>query len=118
MFTLRNKAQMTKAIETAKRSHPKVKALAIGHYLVRGSAGNFYAVTMHRQGAHKAIDCGCVAGQYGTPCYHSAGALAVHMGLIRMRRTDTAAAILSPAQKGAERVGSFTIRKGKNLRQF
>jgi hypothetical protein len=86
MFTLSGRQQMKKAIETAKQHHPKVKVLALGTYLVRGSAGNFYTVSMKREGAHKAIDCGCVAGQFGTPCYHAAAALGVHMGLVRVKR--------------------------------
>ena len=109
MFTLKNKAQMAKAIEAAKRNHPKVKVLALGRYLVRGSVGNFYAVTMLRQGAQKVIDCGCIAGQFGTPCYHSAAALAVHMGLVRMRRSDKpASALFSIGQKSVERIGVIT----------
>ena len=110
MFTLKNKEQMTKAIEAAKRNHPRVKVLALGSYLVKGSAGNFYTVSMGRDGAHKTIDCGCVAGQFGTPCYHAAAALAVHMGLVRMRRAvATVAAVLVSRQRPAERRGAFSI---------
>src|SRR3712207_6447032 len=105
MFILRNKEQMRKAIETAKRNHPKVKVLSLGRYLVRGSAGNFYTVSMGRDGAHKTIDCGCVAGQFGTPCYHAASALYVHMGLVRMRTAVAAvAAVLTVKQKPAQKV--------------
>ena len=110
MFTLMNKEQIAKAIETAKRNHPKVKVLSLGRYLVRGSAGNFYTVTMKCEGVHRTIDCGCIAGQHSTPCYHAAAALAVHMGLVRMRQAGKAvAAVLSPIQKTAESVGAFTI---------
>jgi hypothetical protein len=86
MFTLKNREQMGRAIETARRNHPKVKVLTLGSYLVKGSAGNFYTVSMSREGAQKTVDCTCVAGQYGTPCYHSAAALGLHMGLVRVKR--------------------------------
>jgi len=110
MFTLKSRSQMTKAIETAKQRHPKVKVLSLGRYLVRGSAGNFYTVSMGRDGAHKTIDCGCVAGQFGTPCYHAASALYVHMGLVRMRTAVAAvAAVLAPRQKPAQKVGAFSV---------
>ena len=110
MFTLKDRSQMTKAIEAAKRHHPRVKALSLGHYPVQGSAGNFYTVAMGRDGAHKTVDCGCVAGQYGTPCYHAAAALHVHMGLVRMRRAVSAmAAVLVTRQRPAERRGAFSI---------
>ena len=48
MFTLKGREQMAKAIETARRHHPKVKVLCLGSYLVRGAAGNFYTVSMKR----------------------------------------------------------------------
>ena len=109
MFTLKNKEQMTKAIEAAKRHHPRVKVLALGHYLVQGTDGNFYTVAMGRDGAHKTIDCGCVAGQFGTPCYHAA-ALALHMGLVRMRTAVKAvAAVLVTRQRPAAKCGAFSI---------
>jgi hypothetical protein len=85
MFTLKGREQMEKAIETARRRHPKVKVLVLGSYLVRGAAGNFYTVSTGREGRNRTIDCGCVAGQYGVPCYHSAAALSLHVGLVRMR---------------------------------
>lgn len=92
MFTLKDRSQMEKAIERARANHPRVKVQTLGSYLVRGSAGNFYTVTMSREGALKAIDCGCVAGQFSTPCYHAAAALAVHMGLLRVRRASASIA--------------------------
>jgi hypothetical protein len=54
---------------------------------------------MGRDGAHKTIDCGCVAGQFGTPCYHAAAALGVHMGLVRVKTAaaQVAAAVKAPA---------------------
>ena len=58
---------MTKAVEATRRNHPRVKVLARGSHLVRGSAGNLYTVSMEREGAYKTVDCGCVAGQFGTP---------------------------------------------------
>lgn len=110
MFTLKNKEQMQKAIETARRHHPHVKVLALGSYLVSNSSGGFHIVSMKRDGQHKAIDCACVAGSFGSPCYHAAAALSVHMGLVRMRRGGSdIVTLLAPTQKQAERVGRYTI---------
>ncbi len=39
MFILRNKEQITKAIENAKALHPKVRMIEFGEYEVSGSEG-------------------------------------------------------------------------------
>ena len=86
MFILKSKAQLHKAIERAKAHHTAVKFQQFGEYLVKGSAGNFYTVRCERRSnGERAVDCSCVAGQYGTPCYHAASALSLHVGLAAQR---------------------------------
>ena len=86
MFILKSKQQLQKAIERAKANHTAVKFQKFGVYLVKGSAGNFYTVRCERRGnGERAVDCSCVAGQYGTVCYPSAAAISLHIGLVRMR---------------------------------
>lgn len=111
MFILKSKEQMSKAIERAKAHHPKVKIQAFGRYLVKGAAGNFYTVTCERRGNERHVDCACTAGQYGTPCYHAAAALALHTYLARVRKAErnAAAAILTPQPVRVERVRAFVI---------
>jgi hypothetical protein len=88
MFTLKNRAQLAKAIERAKANHTLVKFLGFGVYLVKGSAGNFYTVRCERRDGRKVVDCNCVAGQFGSECYHAAAALSLHIGLAVQRRTS------------------------------
>lgn len=85
MFILRSRAQLAKAIERAKANHTAVKFRKFGEYLVKGSSGNFYTVRCQRQDGQRVVDCECVAGQYGTPCYHAASALSLHVGLAAQR---------------------------------
>ncbi|MBA3767494.1 MAG: hypothetical protein H0W99_10990 [Acidobacteria bacterium] len=80
MFILRNREQISKAIERAKEHHTFVRVRRFGEYFVKGSAGNFYTVRCERLAdGQKAVSCECVAGQFGTPCYHAAAALPLHM---------------------------------------
>lgn len=85
MFILKSKEQLSKAIERAKARHTSVKFVRFGEYMVRGAAGNFYTVRCERRGGLKVVDCSCVAGTFGTPCAHSAAALALHIGLAAQR---------------------------------
>jgi len=78
MFILQSQATIEKAIERAKAVHPKVHVKAFGEYEVSGSAGNTYTVRCERRNNLKTVDCDCVAGQYGTPCFHAAVAIAQH----------------------------------------
>lgn len=87
MFILKSKAQITKAIERAKANHTLVKFVAFGVYAVRGSAGNFYTVKCERRNGFKVVDCSCVAGDFGTPCFHATAALSLHVGLAAQRAT-------------------------------
>ena len=87
MFILKSKAQLQKAIERAKANHTAVKFVRFGEYMVRGAAGNFYTVKCERRGSVKVVDCDCVAGTFGSPCYHAASALSLHVGLAAKRAT-------------------------------
>jgi hypothetical protein len=79
MFILKSKETIQKAIERAKAVHPKVRVKAFGEYEVSGSAGNAYTVRCEKRNGLKVVDCSCVAGMFGTPCYHSAAAVGLHM---------------------------------------
>jgi hypothetical protein len=86
MVELKSREEMTKAIERAKARHPRVTVKKFGEYQVTGSQGNLYTVRCERRGGVKVVDCECVAGQFGSPCYHAMAAASVHIGLASMRR--------------------------------
>ncbi len=81
MFILKDKETIQKAIERAKAVHPKVSVKQFGEYVVTGSAGNVYTVRCERRGSLKVVDCSCIAGTFGSPCFHAAVAIAQHMHL-------------------------------------
>jgi hypothetical protein len=78
MFILKSQETIQKAIERAKAVHPKVRVKAFGEYEVTSSAGSFYRVRCERRNGLKVVDCDCVAGTFGTPCFHAAAAIAQH----------------------------------------
>lgn len=84
MFILKSKAQLAKAIERARANRPRVRFKGFGRYVVTGRARD-YAVTCGRKNGVKVVACECVAGTYGTPCYHAAAALSLHVGLAAQR---------------------------------
>lgn len=86
MIELKSREQMAKAIERAKAHHPRVTVKKFGEYQVTGSAGNLYTVRCEKRGKVKVVDCECVAGQFGTECFHAAAATSVHIGIASMRR--------------------------------
>lgn len=79
MFILTSKETIQKAIERAKAIHPKVRVRSFGEYEVTGSTGSTYTVRCERRNSLKVIDCSCVAGTFGTPCFHAAAAIPMHM---------------------------------------
>ncbi len=81
MFILRNKEQITKAIENARALHPKVKMVSFGEYEVTGSRGNTYTVKCYRAEGEKVVDCSCPAR---VPCKHAA-AISLHVAVARQR---------------------------------
>ena len=85
MFILQSQATIEKAIERAKAVHPKVHVKGFGEYEVSGSKGGSYTVRCERRGGLRVVDCDCVAGQYGTPCFHAAVAVAQHTYLAATR---------------------------------
>ncbi len=78
MFILKSQETIEKAIERAKSVHPKVRVRNFGEYEVTGSAGNSYTVRCEKRNGLKVVDCNCVAGTFGTPCFHAAAAVAQH----------------------------------------
>ncbi len=82
MFTLRNKAQLAKAITNAKALHPKVKMIEFGEYQVTGSKGSISTVLCYRAGGEKIVDCNCPSR---VPCKHSAAAIALHVHVAARR---------------------------------
>lgn len=79
MFILQSIETISKAIKRAKEVHPKVSVKAFGQYEVTGSAGNCYTVKCQKRHGLKVVDCNCVAGTFGTPCFHAAAAVAQHV---------------------------------------
>jgi hypothetical protein len=80
MFILKSQQQIEKAINRAKAIRPRVSVKALGCYSVEGHAAT-YTVTCERRNGQKVVDCSCPAGQHGTPCYHSAAAVGLHICL-------------------------------------
>lgn len=89
MIELKRREDVARAIERAKARHPRVSVRKFGEYEVTGSAGNVYTVRCEKRGAVKVVDCNCVAGQFGTPCFHALAAASLHIGLARMRQAAT-----------------------------
>lgn len=88
MFILKAKAQLTKAIEKAKKLRPSVKFDHFGRYRVSGSRGGYYTVICKKSDNNfRLVECTCKGGEKGLVCYHAAAALALHTGLARQRQT-------------------------------
>jgi hypothetical protein len=85
MFILESRETISKAIERAKAIHPKVRVRSFGEYEVTGSKGTRYTVRCERRNGLKVVDCDCVAGTFGTPCFHAASALPVHIHMATRR---------------------------------
>jgi hypothetical protein len=85
MFILESKETIAKAIERAKDVHPKVTVKAFGEYEVTGSTGARYTVKCARRGSLKVVDCDCVAGTFGSVCFHAASAIPLHIYMASKR---------------------------------
>ncbi len=81
MFILKSQEQLSKAINRAKEIRPLVRVHQFGEYAVQGHGGNFYRVICERRNGQKVVDCTCPAGQHGSPCYHAATAVGLHICL-------------------------------------
>ncbi|MBA3714390.1 MAG: hypothetical protein H0W76_18335 [Pyrinomonadaceae bacterium] len=82
MFILRNKAQITNAINNAKALHPKVKMVEFSEYAVTGSTGNTSTVLCYRANGECVVDCNCPSR---VPCKHNAAAIALHVHVAARR---------------------------------
>ncbi len=88
MFILKDKTQLERAIEKAKKMRPTVKFDHFGRYRVSGSKGGFYTVICKKSdNGFKLIECTCKGAERGLVCYHAVSALSLHIGLARQRRT-------------------------------
>jgi hypothetical protein len=86
MIILTENTKLEKAVAKAKKVRPQVKFIAFGKYSVKGSSG-FYTVVCQRDAhGNKTVSCDCKGGEKGLVCYHSVSALAVHVGLAKMRQ--------------------------------
>lgn len=87
MFILKEKEQLTRAIEKARKLHPRVEFDRFGRYRVSGSRGGYYKVICRKDNrGTKAVECTCKGGERGLVCYHAAAALSLHVGLARQRQ--------------------------------
>ena len=87
MFVLVNREQINKAAEKARKVRTRVRYITLGNYQVTGSNGKLYTVTMTRgENGEKKVSCDCKGGESGLVCYHAAGALSLHVGLVRQRQ--------------------------------
>ncbi len=83
MFILKSQATIEKAIERAKAVRPRIAVKTFGEYSVSGASGNAYTVRCERRNGQKMVDCDCVAGQFGTPCFHAAAAVGLHIVMVQ-----------------------------------
>ncbi len=87
MFILKEVDQLIRAIERAKRIHPRVEFDGFGRYRVSGSKGKYYTVICRKSdNGYKTVECNCKGGKQGLVCYHAVSALSLHIGLARQRQ--------------------------------
>ncbi len=90
MFILKEINQLTRAIEKARKIHPRVEFNRFGRYRVSGSRGGFYTVICRKdERGYKTVACTCKGAEKGLVCYHAVSALSLHIGLAR-RQQQTA----------------------------
>jgi len=88
MFILKNKEQLERAIEKAKKMRPSVKFDHFGRYRVSGSKGGYYTVICKKSdNGYKTVACTCKGAEKGLVCYHAVSALSLHIGLARQQQT-------------------------------
>jgi hypothetical protein len=88
MFILKDKTQLERAIEKAKKLRPTVKFDHFGRYRVSGSKGEFYTVICKKSdNGFKTVECTCKGAEKGLVCYHAVSALSLHIGLAKQRQT-------------------------------
>lgn len=87
MFILKDKIQLERAIEKAKKVRPRVAFVAFGHYQVSGSKGYYTVICKRSDNGYKTVACTCKGAEKGLVCYHAASALSLHIGLAKQRQT-------------------------------
>jgi hypothetical protein len=85
MFILKERQQLERAIEKAKKIRPKVCFVTFGQYQVSGSKGYYTVICKKSDNGYKLVNCTCKGAEKGLVCYHSAAALSLHIGLARLR---------------------------------
>jgi hypothetical protein len=73
-----NEKTWQRAKTKAADKRPAVEIEEFGNYIVAGSAGGRYHVTIQDDEAGIEINCSCLAGANDKACYHAAAALAQH----------------------------------------
>ncbi len=86
MFAI-GKTEIAKAIDRAKKLHPKVRMVRFGLYEVSGSKGNTYIVRCWRDANGKCVGCTCKT-QDGVACKHGMAAVALHLYMARLRQVS------------------------------
>jgi hypothetical protein len=85
-----NRDKMKNAVSRCRQVRPLVAAVSVEgrEYLVESSNGQtMYPVRLSvGEGNRRFADCACRAGRSGLACYHVAAAVALHVGLMRLRR--------------------------------
>jgi hypothetical protein len=76
MFRLED-ANLKRAIERARKLHPKVRCVTFGLYEVTGSKGNTYLVRCWKEKIGKFVDCSCRTRD-GLACKHGVAAIPLH----------------------------------------
>lgn len=89
LIELRSREQLARAIERAKKVKPFVRVRGWRWYEVTSSDGTkVYTVHFWESinGSGRILgECNCKGGEHGFICYHLAGAVAVHLAMVRMR---------------------------------
>jgi hypothetical protein len=84
-----NRDKMKNAVSRCRQVRPLVAAVSVEgrEYLVESSDRmTMYPVRLSVEGGRRFADCRCKAGRSGMACYHVAAAVALHVGLMRLRR--------------------------------
>ena len=83
MFTI-EETEIAKAIERAKKFHPKVRMISFGRYAVTGSQGEHVVRCFRDERGKKVVDCDCKTRD-GLACRCGMAAVSLHIGLAGQR---------------------------------
>lgn len=88
MIQITSPAPLKNAIAKARTVKPRVRVEQFGRYAVTNKAtGATYVVTCEKRDGKRFASCTCKAGERGTPCFHLAAAVGVHIVLAADRET-------------------------------